>query len=258
MVYSVFEGKSDRMEKYFEYFRKTDNGKAILFCFPHAGGNSTAFADWVEFIDERYDICVLSLPGRGKKALDPAFSNMDEMLQHLLSEIVQYLDKPFIFFGHSMGALISYELAVLLEINFNNKPEHLYLSSYPAPHIPNQNLIKEEMNDTELIHMLKELNGTPKELLIHKKFFKTLLPTIRSDYRTLNSYNFKGIREVFSPITALLGTEDNFPFQQAKEWCKYTGLTFEIKSFPGDHFYLSNQEVKQVIGGLVNKKIFVN
>ncbi|EEM49205.1 MULTISPECIES: thioesterase II family protein [Bacillus] len=241
------------MGGYFEFLRKKDDAEFTLFCFPHAGGTSELYKNWDEIINENCNVCILTLPGRGRMALEKPFQDISKVLEQLSRDIESLLEKPFIFFGHSMGALISYELAKLLQKNFKKQPDHIYVSSYPAPHLLNENLIKDEINDAELIIKLKELNGTPKEILSHKRFIKMLLPIIRADFAVLNSYNFKEGVILDCPITAIIGTNDNLNIEQAKEWFKHTTNMFTLKIYHGDHFYLNDLSIQNELGQLIEK-----
>lgn len=243
------------MERYFEFLRKSPNAEMTLFCFPHAGGTRDLYKDWKDIIDSRFDICVLNLPGRGKKTLEAPFNNMINLIDTIKLDIQQMLDKPFIFFGHSMGGLVCYELAKTIEKELKKLPNHIYVSSYPAPHLLNKNLIQDDISDDNLIDKLKTLNGTPKEILANNKFAKILLPIIRADFKVLNSYEFISSNRLNCQITAIIGTNDNLDIEQARAWSKHTFLSFSLKTFVGDHFYLNSENVKLQLGKLINENL---
>ncbi|MGR6001466.1 thioesterase II family protein [Bacillus cereus] len=118
MLYIISIKEVISMGGYFEFLRKKDDAEFTLFCFPHAGGTSELYKNWDEIINENCNVCILTLPGRGRMALEKPFQDISKVLEQLSRDIESLLEKPFIFFGHSMGALISYELAKLLQKNF--------------------------------------------------------------------------------------------------------------------------------------------
>lgn len=241
------------MHSYFECHNYNPNSTISLFCFPHAGGGADIYYDWSNFIRSEINIYILNLPGRGKKYLEKSFEEFNVLLDNLLIDIEDLLDKPFIIFGHSMGALIGFELSRRIFEMYNKKPEHLYVSSYPSPEIINNNLVENNISDDELITKLKELNGTPKEIFQHKRFLKLLLPVIRADFKLLNSYSYKELAPLSCPITSIIGSHDNISVELAKEWYKHSVAVFSLQIFRGDHFYLNNFEAKKKIGKLIEK-----
>jgi medium-chain acyl-[acyl-carrier-protein] hydrolase len=82
-----------------------------LFCFPYAGGSASIFRGWAQHLPPTVEVCAIQLPGRGGRLLEPAITRMPRLIQAIAPAFVPYLDIPFAFFGHSMGTLISLELA---------------------------------------------------------------------------------------------------------------------------------------------------
>lgn len=239
------------MIEYFECLKKNSAADFNLFCFPHAGGTVNLFKDWINFLPENYNVYVLSLPGRGRKTLEEKVIDMNLLMENISKEIETLLDKPFVFWGHSMGALISYELAKKVGEKFAKKPSHLYVSSYPAPHLPNGNLVRVGISDEELITRLTMRNGTSKEILANRKFLKILLPVLRADYLLLSSYSYIDTGVLTCPITASIGTQDNITVDQAQEWSKQTNNMFRFIQYDGDHFYLNDINNKKFICSLI-------
>src|SRR2546421_132109 len=134
-----------------------------LFCFPYAGGSSRLFYRWQEGLPASVEVVPVELPGRGMRLSQPPFANLRPMVQAIVEAIAPRLDKPFAFFGHSMGALISLELARALRREHGREPVHLFVSGRRAPHLPETLPPMHDLPEAEFIEGLRGLNGTPPE-----------------------------------------------------------------------------------------------
>jgi len=136
-----------------------------LFCFPYAGGGAQAFRLWPEKLTSNIEICCIQPPGRENRLKEPSFTKLQPIICMLLRIIEPYLDIPFAFFGHSLGALMCFELARQLRQKECKEPLHLFLSSLRAPHLPNHNPLMHKMINSELLKELRHYNGTPDLVL---------------------------------------------------------------------------------------------
>jgi medium-chain acyl-[acyl-carrier-protein] hydrolase len=214
-----------------------DNAPFRLFCFPHAGGSSSFFNSWLAHVPKDIELIALQLPGRERRINETPLDSIEEIVGMLSSEISLLLDKPYAFFGHSMGSIVSYEVCKYL-VNANNPtPNHLYLSSCRAPHIPCNEKLHNLPHD-EFIEELKELNGTPKEILENQSFRDIYLPTIISDFKIVESY-YRSVPFLLPvPITCFIGDNDVVNLNDLLEWKHYTN-EFSYTIYEGDHFYLN-------------------
>src|SRR6266487_4106100 len=96
---------------WFSPIEPNPNAAMRLFCFPYVGGNATTFRDWPQGVVRSVEVCPANLPGYGVRRLEQPFTRLLPLVQAIALSIVPWLDRPFAFFGHSMGALISFELA---------------------------------------------------------------------------------------------------------------------------------------------------
>ncbi|HDX9634242.1 thioesterase II family protein [Bacillus cereus group sp. MYBK108-2] len=230
------------MNQYFECLNFNEKSSFTLFVLPHAGGTAEFYNDWINYLPEDCNLYALALPGRGKKALAEMITDFAHLIELLTDDIESLLDKPFVFWGHSMGGLIGYELIKSIMFNYKKSPSHFYVSSYPAPHLPNYNILNSDVSDEELINRLIERNGTSSEIMKNKRFLRLILPMLRADYELLNSYNNVGVFPLSCPITGVLGTEDNISESEMVEWKEYTDFNFHLTPLDGDHFYLKNEK----------------
>lgn len=153
--------------------------------------------------------------------------------------IIPYLDKPFAFFGHSMGAMISFELARQLRREHRPLPLHLFISGQRAPHIPRTDPPRYNLPEPEFIRELKRLKGTPDEILEHAELMQLLIPMLRSDFQICHTYEYSPEAPLECSITALGGFDDEeVKYGRLEGWEEQTTSSFSLRVMPGDHFYL--------------------
>jgi medium-chain acyl-[acyl-carrier-protein] hydrolase len=214
-----------------------------LFCFPYAGGGAQIFRSWSDQLPEAVEVCAIQLPGRGARMMDKPFTRMPALVSALTDQLLPLFDKPFAFFGHSMGAWISFEVARRLQSKHGVEPLHLFVSGAGAPHVPSRELPLHNLPEAELLKAVRRLNGTPKELLESDDLMQLLLPTLRADFAVCETYAYRNGSVLNCPITAFGGLQDRRLFRSdLKAWRSETNSSFSIKMFPGDHFFLHTAE----------------
>ncbi|MBD2772638.1 thioesterase II family protein [Iningainema tapete] len=214
-----------------------------LFCFPYAGGSSLIFRTWSNSLPKNVEVCPIELPGRGKQMKLAPLSRLEPLLGFLEDAIVPYLDKPFAFFGHSMGALISFELARLLRKKYHIEPVHMFVSGRRAPQIPNPDPPIHTLPELEFIEKLCRFNGTPQAVLENAELMQLLIPILRADFAVLETYVYNAEPAFDCPITAFGGLQDSEASRDEIEgWEKQTNATFSLQMFPGDHFFLNSAQ----------------
>jgi len=215
-----------------------------LICFPYEGGSSHIFRNWPEALKDSVEVIPLELPGRGRRISERLYYKLSELIHELIPSILPYLDKQFYFFGHGMGALIAFEMAVALRKNFLPEPEHLFVSAFSAP----QRILKEKflifkLMDDEFIENLKGMNALPGALLKNRDLVELMLPIVRADFSVCGTYNYKAGLKADCPITAFLGLADvEISIEEFQEWAEVTNSSFELNLLPGNHFYITKYE----------------
>lgn len=210
-----------------------------LFCFPYAGGGAAAFRHWPEVLGEHAAVFGLQLPGHWARIADPPVRRLFPLVRAIAEELLAYVDRPFAFFGHSMGALVAFELARLVRRKYGLSPSHLFVSGFRPPHLPDPNPALYRLPDAQLLARLKTLGGTPDELLKDPELLRLMLPVIRADLEVCGTYAYTDDAPLPCPITALGGLVD--PLVEADQldlWQRHTASSFRLHLFPGDHFYL--------------------
>ena len=132
-----------------------------LFCFPYAGGGASLYQMWTHSMPAEIEICAVQLPGRENRLREKPCSQLERLVEMLGQELNPYFDLPFAFFGHSMGALISFELVRHLRRNENSIPVHLFVSGCRSPHLPAEQAPMHNLALPDLLTELRNLKGTP-------------------------------------------------------------------------------------------------
>jgi medium-chain acyl-[acyl-carrier-protein] hydrolase len=217
--------------------------KLRLFCFPYAGGGSLIFRRWGEGLPESVEVCSVQLPGREMRLREMAFTRMMPLVQAIAEAMLPYFDKPFAFFGHSMGATISFELARHLRREYSLQPEQLFVSGRSAPQIPNTDPPTYHLPEERFIEELRRLSGTPKEVLEHKELLGVLLPLLRADFELIQTYQYTVEPPLDCPISAFGGLQDEEVGRNILEsWKEQTTVSFALHMFPGNHFFLHSSQ----------------
>jgi len=232
--------KSDR---WFKCGAPNPNAYLRLFCFHYAGGNASVFREWSNHVLEAVEIYSVELPGHGTRLMEPAFDRIAPLIHTLKAALLPSLTKPFAFFGHSMGALISYELAQTLQQDHDLHPRHLFVSGHRAPHIPDPDLPIHALPKAEFLDTLRRYNGTPEAVLQNAELMELLLPTLRADFALIETYRYTPHPPLNCPITAFGGLQDwKTSTDNLEAWREHTRTTFSLQMFPGDHFFIHSAQ----------------
>jgi surfactin synthase thioesterase subunit/glycosyltransferase involved in cell wall biosynthesis len=206
-------------------------GALRLFCFPHAGGGAAAFKTWAERLPRAVAVAPMRPP--------PRRNNMAAVVAALGDSIQPYLDQPFAFFGHSMGAAVAFELARLLRRRNQPAPRMLVASGARAPQYRRGHVPPPEPSETEFVEALRRLQGTPREVLDNPNLMQLILPALREDAAIYRHYVYAEEPPLDCPIRAYGGAEDpNVSRAHLEAWAQQTTAAFAVRVFPGGHFYL--------------------
>jgi surfactin synthase thioesterase subunit/glycosyltransferase involved in cell wall biosynthesis len=205
-------------------------GALRLFCFPHAGGGPAAFARWGDYLPAS----VALAPAR-----PPRRKDMAEVVAALAAAIEPHLGDPFAFFGHSMGAVVAFELARLLRRRNQPLPRLLLVSAARAPQFRRGHVPPPEPSEAEFLDELRRLEGVPPEVLDSPELVRLLLPGLRADASLYRNYIYSEESPLTCPIRAYGGAEDpNVGREHLNGWACQTTASFGLRLFPGGHFFL--------------------
>ncbi|HLK20483.1 MAG TPA: thioesterase domain-containing protein [Bryobacteraceae bacterium] len=202
-----------------------------LFCFPHAGAGAVAYRKWIAALPGAEVVPVL-LPGRETRAAEPLFQDMHELIAALTPAIRPLLDRPYAFFGHSMGAGIAFELTRALRKIGAPLPCVLIVSSARAPQDRTEVSKRPEPSDALLMDELSALGDLTQDAV------QGALPILRADTRLYRNYVYSPGQALAIPIAAYGGTSDpSIAREQLERWREQTTASFMQREFPGGHFY---------------------
>jgi medium-chain acyl-[acyl-carrier-protein] hydrolase len=233
--------KSPRQSNWFECLSRSKAPRLRVFCFPHAGGSADLYRSWQRWFPEQLDLCLVHLPGRGKNMDTRAFSQLVPLVAEILDHISLLTDIPYALYGHSMGALISFELARELSRRQRNGPKHLFVSGCRAPQYPRDEPITFNLPHDAFIAELKKLNGTPEEVLANSELMELFIDVLRADFEAVETYKYQPGGPLSCPITVYGGIEDeHVPVEACRQWQEQTSATCKVRMFSGNHFFVRN------------------
>jgi surfactin synthase thioesterase subunit/glycosyltransferase involved in cell wall biosynthesis len=220
-------------------------GQIRLFCFPHAGGGALAYRSWRQELPERFSVTPAQLPGREARISEPPVEDLAALIEMLTEEMQRCLELPCVFFGHSMGAVIAFELARSLRRNALPLPLALFASGARAPQFRENYAPPPEPAEAEFIAELRRLNGLPAEILDNPEAMRLLLPVLRADARLYRNYAYKPEPPFDFPIFAYGGAHDpNVRREHLQAWARQTTGPFHIREFAGGHFFLQTRRAE--------------
>jgi medium-chain acyl-[acyl-carrier-protein] hydrolase len=222
------------------YHRPIPEAALRLFCFPYAGGRDLIFRGWQDGLPRTVEVCPVELPGRGRRLRERPLTQLTALVEATAEGLLPLLDKPFAFFGHSMGAMISFELARLLRKEHGVMPVHLFLSGRRAPHVPDTDPPTYDLPEAEFLKELRRLNGTPQEVFENAELIELMMPLLRADFEVVETYRYVSGPPLDCPITAFGGLQDvEVSREYLDGWRNYTTAAFTLRMMQGDHFFLN-------------------
>lgn len=226
-------------ERWLAYREVNPRARLRMFCFPYAGGGASAYRGWSASLPSDVEVCPVQLPGRESRLREPAFDRPEPLIQGVADALQPWLDMPFVFFGHSMGGMISFELSRELRRRGQKLPLHIFVSGRRAPQLPARDEPIHDLPEPEFIVKLRELNGTPEEVLQHAELMKLLIPVLRADFAVNETYNYTEEEPLDVGISAFGGLGDEeVTREDLASWRDQTRGRFRLRMLPGDHFFL--------------------
>jgi surfactin synthase thioesterase subunit/glycosyltransferase involved in cell wall biosynthesis len=226
---------------WFSGIEESAAGRIRLFCFPWAGGGTLAYRAWREALASEAQVVPVRLPARESRASEPAVETMEALVAELLAAIRPHADEPYAFFGHSMGAIVAYELTRALDRAGLPGPRLLAVSGARAPRFRLNHQPPPEPALREFIEELRRLDGFPPSILNNPELMKLALPALLADSRLYRHYAFVPGEKLAIPVSAYGGDGDpNVTTEHLDAWRETTTGPFERIEFPGGHFYLES------------------
>lgn len=242
----------------FAIAKKNPQAAIKVFFFPFAGSSGSVFHQWAKQMHAKVEVSVLQLPGRGHKLDDDLYFEMNGLVDDLLPEVIDQLDRPYVFIGYSLGAKIAFELANRLgQIGFPAPLVFMPIAS-PAPHIPRAEDPIHTLPDTEFIERLRDYQGSSSEVLDDPEIMKLLIPGIRADFSILEQYEYSTAPQLNSKLSLFGGVDDEaVSLGDLQAWSEHFRELGQCKTYPGGHFFFdkSLRPLLDDINGLLEKEI---
>jgi medium-chain acyl-[acyl-carrier-protein] hydrolase len=214
-----------------------------LFCFHHAGGSASVFRSWFNVAPRDVEICPVQLAGRESRFLEKPVESLSTLIPLLEENLLLYLNRPFAFFGHSMGAMVCFELARALRRDHGLEPGHLFLSAFAElqqPRLPSLH----QLPDPQFVEQFQQrFQGLPDEVLADKELLAYYLPTLRADFTLVETYRYCADEPFACPITVMGGLQDSIVKRSSLvAWRQHTSNLFLLRMFPGGHLYIQSAQ----------------
>lgn len=220
--------------------RKRSAARLKLFCFHYAGVGSSVFRGWAEDLKADVEVSLIQLPGREGRLREDLVSSITALVPALVEKILALLDRPFAFYGHSLGATVAFETALQLRQTFDVQPVHLFVGASPAPQLPwNHPPLRSLPEDYFLSEIERRYGALPQEVMSDVEMRALVLPILRSDFTMLETYTCTPTKPLDCDITAFGGLRDQMVTSSALEaWQHQTSGHFRLQMLDGDHFFL--------------------
>ncbi|MCD1261750.1 thioesterase [Paenibacillus athensensis] len=222
-----------------------------VICLPYAGGSARIFHGWDQALGHGLECRAVELAGRGRRYQHQPYAHVQEAVDDLLKLIAPYIsDEPYGIFGHSMGALLAFELMHRLQQSGEQLPACAFVSGRNPPHMAIPEMFH-ALPQAAFIEKLKELDGTPAEVFEHEELLQLFLPIIHNDFKLVETYSYVGGRPPLRcPLVVFHGSRDSFTTAETVQgWALHTSAGIQTHELDGGHFFLHDRlpELAQVI-----------
>jgi surfactin synthase thioesterase subunit len=212
---------------------------ARLFCFPHAGSGPAPYRAWTEAFGEGVEVWGLQLPGHGARLHEVPFGSLAALAADVATSLHQLCDAPFAFFGHSFGALLSFEAARELRRRGAAQPRALFVAARFAPRLRGRVPQVTHLDDDAFVLAVQaRYGGIPAEILREPEVLEMLVPALRADFGALERYCYESEAPLAFPIVAYGGVDDETVApDELDAWGEETENGFRRRLVPGGHFF---------------------
>lgn len=227
-----------------------------LILLPFAGGSSYSYNNFIPLFPANIELVAVEIPGRGKRSKEKSIKDAREVTEDIYNQIKQLAEsgQKYAIFGHSMGALLGYLLTHKLAQNNLPLPVHLIASGRGGPSHKDEEEMYHLLPYDKFIDKLREMGGSPKEVLEHEALMMFLEPIIRADFQLVETYKHEAQNPLNIPITVLIGDKDEITPEIASKWQVESTLPVTIKEYSGGHFFIYDHQhdIAKLISSLLS------
>jgi medium-chain acyl-[acyl-carrier-protein] hydrolase len=242
------------VDRWIVHPKRCPQARLRLFCFPYAGGGASAFYKWPDDLPPDVEVIAIQPPGREGRLAEAPYLRLDALVDDAVRVLQPYLDKPFVFFGHSMGALIAFETARTFRRIGAPGPLHFVASARRAPQVPLDEPLVCDLPEPEFLAEVRRMDGTPEEVFQTPELLELLLPLLRADFTVNDTYRYREGERLPCPITTFGGTDDDVDAAMLRQWSAQTTRAFALHMIPGGHFFLNSarRETLRLVAEIVS------
>lgn len=213
-----------------------------LLCLPPAGASASMYMRWQRSFPQWVQVAPVELPGRGSRFAEAFIEDFDALVQKISREYVEGLRQPYALFGHSMGALLAYGIAVRQRDHRARLPEVLLASGSPAPSCRDPDLLAGKDSDEALIEDMRKQGGVPEEVFANEEMLRLTLNVLGADYRVVKGYQYWPAAPLSMPLHVFAGRDDDIDVECIEAWRREAGGPFSVEWFDGGHFFVRHNE----------------
>lgn len=219
-----------------------------LVCLPHAGGGASAYRPWLQALPPHVALDAVQLPGRESRFSERLRVDLHALADELAGALSTALLEPFALLGHSMGAILAYEVAQRLVLRGGPVPRRLFVSGHRAPHLPAHHPQLHRLSDDALLSELgRKYGGIPAAVLADAELRALYVPILRADLTAVETYAPRAHAPLPCPVVALGGSDDpGAAAEELQAWSAHTSATFSAHLFEGGHFFLQPRRAEVV------------
>jgi len=220
--------------------------KKVLICFAHSGGGASVYHHWEKLLSPEIEIWRVQLPGREERWDERLERSMPELIAKIcdgLTLSLRNIHIPYLFFGHSLGSLVTFETARELRRRNMKLPQQLIVSGREAPQCPDPDPPIRDLPEKEFLIELRKYEGTPESFFQDPDLIKFFLPILRADFTLGETYQYRDEPPLDCPLTVYGSVADpNLTTEGLRAWEKQTTNDFQLRMFEGHHFYLHERQ----------------
>jgi surfactin synthase thioesterase subunit len=233
-------------ELWFRRYASSEGARTTVFCFPHAGGSASYYYPMAAALAPEFDVLAVQYPGRQDRRREPLVTTIDELADQIHAAMRPFVTGPVALFGHSMGAVLAFEVSHRLEHFDGISPVVVFASGRRAPSRFRDDRVHQRDN-AGLLAEIVNLGGTDSRVLAEAELLDMLLPPLRNDYRAIETYRQDPGVRISAPIVVMTATDDpRTSVDDARAWLDHTSGSGSVHLFEGGHFYLESRATQVV------------
>ena len=223
-----------------------------LYCFAYAGGGANVFRDWGPALGELVEVRAVQLPGREWRRSEPPLTSLSALSDCVIESLRAELpgDRPYAFFGYSLGAALAFDLTRRLREESLRLPDKLVVAACRAPQFLQRMPPIYQLDDDAFLTALRRFGGLPNRILEEPEVLALALPILRADFEALGTYRYQQQAPLPTPVLAYAGSQDPHAVRsEMAAWRNETTGDFNLRVFPGGHFFM-NEVREQLLATL--------